>query len=42
MQAPGGRVKHRDALMPGSDVEGKRDGGWSMKNGEEDRAGAHG
>lgn len=42
MQALGGRVKQKDALMPGSDVERKRDGGWRMKNGEEDRAGLHG
>lgn len=31
-------MKQKDALMPGSDVEGKRDGGWRMKN----RAGPHG
>lgn len=36
------RVKQKDALMPGSDVGGKKDGGWRMKNGEEDRAGPHG
>lgn len=36
-------MKQKDALMPGSDVEGMRDGGgWRMKNGGEDRAEPHG
>lgn len=35
------RMKQKDALMPGSDVEGKRDGGWRVNNGEKDRAGPH-
>lgn len=34
-------MKQKDALMPGSDVEGKRDGGWRVNNGENDRAGPH-
>lgn len=36
------RVKQKDALMSGSDVEGKRDGGWRVKNGGDDKAGPHG
>ena len=36
-------MKQKDALMPGSDVEGMRDGGgWRRKNGGEDRAEPHG
>ena len=36
-------MKQKDALMPGSDVEGMRDGeGGRRKNGGEDRAEPHG
>lgn len=36
------RGRQKDALMPGSDVEGETTRGWRMKNGGEDRAGPHG
>lgn len=43
-QAPGGRQRGRqkDALMPGSDVEGKRSERCRIKNGGEYRAEPHG